>query len=1346
VDLGSYVPEDRRWALATGYALPARTTGSALIADIAGFTAFTEVLRVTLGARRGADEVTRHLDAVYTALITKVQEQRGAVVSFAGDAITCWFDDREGAASARAVSCAVAMQRAIRSLDAIEMPKRVGVAIGLKVAVASGEAMRFLVGDPTSQVFDVLSGSAVRRAAAAEKLARPGSVLLDGQTVRALGDAVAVEDWYEHRATGNGFAVLGQLHVEMPTAAHVHAAVVDETLLHPWLHPAVLQRERTAPTLSTEYRPCIALFIGFSTIDDEAPEHVVAFMKTLQAAAQRHEGMPLALTVEETGGYAHVNFGAITAHEDDARRALRLAVELRAVESRSCGITALRIGIAQGPMRIGSFGAPMRRAFGAMGDDVNLAARLMQSAAPGEIVISAQVQRGTAEFFSTEARAPVTMKGKGEPLPVFAVVDERPRRAMRLQEPAYALPMVGREAELKAGVEALDASLSGRAQLIGIVGEAGIGKSRLVAEVVRAARRRGFTGYGGTCRSHSVATPYQPWKAIWSAFFNLDAEWPLRRQVAVLRAELEERTPQRVDALPLLGQLLDLDVPDNAFTRALEPRLRQSALHALLEDALKSAASEGPVLIAIEDLHWIDPASLDLLEQLVRAVGRLPVCFVIAFRATPGELDSHRLMGLAAFRRIDLAELTRAQCEQAIRAKLVQLYPARGGGVPGELVDRLSTRAQGNPFFLEELLNYLHDRGLDPHDSADLARIELPDSLHTLVLSRIDQLGQREQLTLRAASIIGRSFRARWLAGYCPEVGAPSQLKAALDTLDSLDITPLESVEPELCYLFKHIITHEVTYESLPFAARARLHERLARYLESAYADAPPAELLSFHYGRSENHGKRREHLRKAGEAAQRAFANDTAIAHYGELLPLLDDPAQQAAIRLQRGAVLELTGRYDDADGDDRAALELALTTGDATLAARAQLALGRLHRLRGEFDAALEWLGKARAALSTEGGEIALETGLVHFRMGDYPRARLGFDEGLAAARLAGDRTNSATALNYLGMVAESQGDNVTAQELHRQALDARREIGDTWGISWSLNNLGNVAIDLGRHAEARALFEESLELKRAMGDKAGVGSVLNNLGLVALVQGNLASARTLFEQALALMREVGDRFVIASLLGNLAKVLSDQGDIDAARPVYDESLALSREMGDKWGVAASLCSFGLASLAADDTTTAQNCLDECLELCRALDEPSLTASALLGLALLRLDESDACAVVQARPLVTESLSLRQAMAEPLPLTSSLIGAAMLELRLGDASGAAKLLGAVDAALAAIEAPVEAEMQAFHRRARAEALEALGEDSFESAWQSGAHWSLEHAADVALRAISTWVTARAQ
>jgi adenylate cyclase len=563
-----------------------------------------------------------------------------------------------------------------------------------------------------------------------------------------------------------------------------------------------------------------------------------------------------------------------------------------------------------------------------MVDEVNLSARLMVSAAPGEVLVSGRVYQATATHYTFEPRPPLHVKGKAEPLPVFVVTGERRQRAIRLQEPTYALPMVGRQHELQIINDKLDLVLSGQAQVIGITADAGLGKSRLVAEVIRSARQKGFVGYGGACQSDGLHTPYRAWKSIWSAFFGMDPDVPLRKQIRQIEGEIEERAPSRMNALPLLSVLLDLNIPDNDFTRTLEPKFRQSALHALLEDCLKAAAQDEPLLIVIEDLHWIDAVSFDLLQELTKALAHSPICFVLAYRPLQSDgqqAQAQQLQELPNFTRIDLKELTTSEAEQAIRAKLAQLYPARSGAVPMGLVDKLMTRAQGNPFYLEELLNYLRDRGLDPRDPADLNQIELPDSLHALILSRIDQLSEHEKITLRVASIIGRVFRVAWLHGYYPELGTLPQVKTTLDHLERLDITPLEMPEPELAYLFKHIVTHEVTYESLPFATRARLHEQLARYIEDVYPDTPPLEALAFHYGRSMNVDKQREYFRKAGEAAQQTYANEAALAYYGQLLPLLQTTAEEIDVILNRGWIYEFIGQYTEAEAEYHAALDLA-------------------------------------------------------------------------------------------------------------------------------------------------------------------------------------------------------------------------------------------------------------------------------------------------------------------------------------------------------------------------------------------------------------------------------------
>ena len=225
------------------------------------------------------------------------------------------------------------------------------------------------------------------------------------------------------------------------------------------------------------------------------------------------------------------------------------------------------------------------------------------------------------------------------------------------------------------------------------------------------------------------------------------------------------------------------------------------------------------MLLVLEDLHWIDPVSFDLLELAARAIEKLPVLILLTYRPPDADPSRHTLTRLEAldhFTQLRLTELNVAETEQAIRAKLAQLFPERGGVVPPLLITRITSRAQGNPFYVEELLNYLHDRGIDPRDATALSSLDLPTSLYSLILSRIDQLADSQQLSLKVASIIGRIFRFADLHNYYPSLGTAEQLKADLQELARLDLTPLETPEPELTYLFKHIVTHEVATRVSP--------------------------------------------------------------------------------------------------------------------------------------------------------------------------------------------------------------------------------------------------------------------------------------------------------------------------------------------------------------------------------------------------------------------------------------------------------------------------------------------------------------------------------------------------
>ncbi len=1153
--LHTYIPQDRLRALSRRESLPDRTSGAALFADISGFTALTEGLRDSLGSRQGGEELSKHLGVVYTALINEVERYGGSVINFAGDAITCWFDNA-GAGSqesgSSAVSCAFALQEAMKVFSEIALPNGITTALTLKVAVATGPARRFMVGDPTVHYIDSIAGATVARTSTAEHLAAKGDVLVDEATVSALGENLSIKEWRVDSESQERFAVIGrsERRSDLLTERRSDLRPPAANKLRVWMHGAVYDREQSGEeSFLTDFRPCAVLFVRFTGIDydaDIAEKQLDTFLRQVQNIAEHYEGAVLQLIIGDKGSYAYINFGALISHEDDARRAVKAALEIKNKSELQ-----LQMGITQGVMRVGAYGGVTRQTFGALGDEVNLAARLMTNAVAGEILVSGPVHKAIEKHFSAEPHSPLVMKGKAEPLPVFAVTGERNQRAIRLQEPTYALPMVGRESELTIINSKLSIALEGKGQVIGIVAEAGMGKSRLVAEVIRAARKMGFVGYGGACQSDAVNTPYQTWKSIWGAFFDVDPSAPLKKQMRNLEGEIEDRAPERLQAMPLLNVMLGLEIPDNDFTKTLEPQYRKSALRALLEDCLRAAAKDEPLLIVIEDMHWIDALSHDLLEELARALNDSRVCFVLAYRPPQlARLEAPRLEAMPNFTKIELHELNQAEAESAIRAKLAQLYPSRGGALSSGLVDKLMARAQGNPFYLEELLNYVRDRGLDP---ADLNKIELPDSLHALILSRIDQLSEREKTTLRVASIVGRLFRAEWLTGYYPELGGMNRVKSDLEQLAEMDITPLDSPEPELAYLFKHIVTHEVTYESLPFATRAKLHEQLAKYLETVGA---AADTIAFHYGRSDNTAKKREYYRKAADAAREVSAFITAVEYLARLLDLTlsTDPARSA----------------------------LALQLADA-------------HYRLGDFPAARAAIAQAQVAATSDtdrASALAL-LGEITSELGDYAEAQTLLTQAVPLARASGDQLTLCRALYALGDVNWRVGKLDVAKVALEENLALARALGDLPRELFALNRLGTVALQSDL-AESERLYTEVHTRAVAAGNRERAMTALNNLSVVADERKEYAAAQEYGYQALALAREIGAQDMVAVGLLNQAEGDIKLGQLAAARVGLREGLALALRLGALPWVVGAVRGFANLAYAEGQTERALALLD--------------------------------------------------------------------------------------------------------------------------------------------------------
>lgn len=1311
--LSAFIPRDRRAALARGVALPDRAWGTALFADISGFTTLTTTWAAALGPERGAEQITQMLNQVFEALIAAVHAQQGSVIGFSGDAITCWFDDDAGA---RAAWAARAMQAAMVPFRAPARPGGAPGGLALKVAVAQGPVRRFLVGDPAIQVMDALAGATLDRLAATERLAAPGEILLDAAAAAAIAAAGPQGAW---RATPDGLArvfVLTGWAIPRPREAGDPPSAEGPDVgrqAQQWVLPAVGARlAQGHGEFLAELRPAVALFLRFGGIDYDADRaagtRLDIFIRGVQRVLARYDGALLQLTIGDKGSYLYAAFGAPLAHSDDAARAAAAALELRAPPPTGPTLPAIQIGLSSGLVWSGAYGGPDSRTYGVLGDSVNLAARLMQHAAPGGILATAAVRQAAGPRFQWADLPPVRVKGRLDPVEVAGLMGEQARPGRDLLEPIYQGPLMGRAAELAMLDDRRAAAQAGQGQVVGIIGEAGLGKSRLLAEAVRRARAAGWLAYGGAAQAYGTASPYLTWQTVWRALFGLDERRPLAAQITALAEALAASDPRLQERLPLLGPVVGLAIPDTPLTAALDPGLRKTSLYALLVDSLRALAQARPRVLVLEDCQWLDPLSHDLLEALGRAIRNMPVLLLLAYRPPEIErLQAPRVEGLPHFTAIRPPHLAPADAAALVAWRLAPsggAAPARA--LPSALVETLVERAGGNPFYLEELLAYLAARGIDPDDTAALGALDWPASLHSLLLARIDQLTEPQRTVLKVASIIGRRFAVAELWGVHADLPGPEVVRPALAVLDQVGLTPLDVEEPEPIYLFKHMVTQEVAYASLPPTLRARLHGQFAAWLEQGRPAVPAVgqqallALLAYHYSRSGNQAKQREYLRRAGDAAAAGYAYAVAEDYYTRLLTL--EPAEaQAEVRLALAAAQEQTGAWASAGEHYRHVLAGAIP---APLEAQAALGLGGIYYHQDEYAQAETWLKRARTLFAGQGAqdgviEALAALGRLYGVQGEYPQAREVLEEALALARASGAPAGLARVAGNLGRILWRQGTYEAARTLCEESLALCRARDDKPGMADALNNLAGLALDQGDLATARTRWEECLLRRREAGDKNGIAGALGNLGVLAYNQGDLATARALWEECLVLFQDLGARMFLGVVIGNLGLVAHAQGDYVTARRLYAESLGLRQAVGNKPG--AAMCVLNLGQVAVDqaDYTAATAFFAEGLALCRDLGDRRLAVEGLVGRAALA--------------------ALGEAPTEGPWRAGVLLGAC------------AHLLADLDAALEPME-------QRRAARTEAAAREALGAPAFAAAWAVGQALSWEEALTFALPSVS--------
>lgn len=867
-------------------------------------------------------------------------------------------------------------------------------------------------------------------------------------------------------------------------------------------------------------------------------------------------------------------FGAPIAHEDDAARACRCGLDILAAAdafaadlARRRGLSGfgVRVGINTGLVVVGEVGADLRVEYTAMGDAVNLAARMESAAEPGTVLITEHTHRMVRERFDCLPLGEMQVRGRREPVRVYRLLAP----AASGREPGSSRPGAGRHAELvgrdreMAEIEGALAELAGgRGGLVAIPGEAGMGKSRLVHEA-RARVPTGVTWAEGRSLPDSASTSYWLLRDALRPLLGAGAE--AVEPLEGLRLELERFLPgQSEELLPVLASVLSLplDGPLAARLSRLEPSELQSEIERSLREFLRARARANPLAMVLEDLHWIDPSSLRLLEALLPLAGEAPLLFLLTYRADEGPAQElhRRLAGRRSpsCRCVPLAPLGPGDSGRL----LLGLLGVREA--PAEVLRLVQARAEGNALYLEEVLRSLLDEGaleIDA-DGARLVRplgpLEVPTTLQGVLMARIDRLAPADKRVLQTASALGRSFLTELLAEVMGQPLGGRDLAESLEELRRRDLLLLrEEAEERLPggpggdagpsgeaarrpqYVFKHALTMAVAYESLLRAERRELHRRAGEALEARARGAleETSPVLADHFEKAGVPGKAFEYLLRAAEAAARVSANPEAKGYYRRALALTETARAEASeiavltypdvARAYEGLadVCYRMGEYDDA----LAACGFALPfLEDPVRRAALQRKRGQICEKSGRHAEARTWFEAGLEEMSGTGAEaeaarIYAGLSLVHYHEGRLENAVMVGAMALATMRKLGDSGGVAHACNTLGVSHAKLGDWESAVEHHLESLRIWESLGDAYGLAAAHNNLGLARRGQGRLREAVEHFERSAELFGKLGNPHGLARAFDNLSEAHLALGHEDESRRYLEKAVTLLAEI-------------------------------------------------------------------------------------------------------------------------------------------------------------------------------------------------------------------------------
>lgn len=1166
-----------------------RLQGATIFIDISGFTVITEALMKN--GTEGLEVLTDMIDQVFTPSIDAIYQCNGFIADFAGDAFTAIFSGGKRA-SLNALYAAVSINKIFEQIGHIET--RFGTFhLAVKIGLSFG-TIRWNIICSKNQNAYYFTGPAIERCIRCEEHCHKGSIVIDTWLKECLpreysGLKELQSSYYRVKTTVLPPRPASRGPVKSAMAEHQETFIPE----------AILNLKSKG-----EFRDTIVCFISFKVRNQVSNK-----IKEIIELTHQYDGFFNQIEFGDKGKVIFVVFGAPSGTEKIYTRACNFVLAVKEIRGFNS-----RISCTFGKTYCGFIGSKQREKYAIVGTVVNMAARFMTKANYGDIYLSGEIVHHIQETHRTEYLGTHDLKGFPRRIPVYRLIGKNGKQ----RKSQYRYDLIGRDNELqcvKHFIEPIFHNTCGG--ILYIDGVAGIGKSHFVNEVRNYYHNKVqwcFLPCDGILKK-----PFNPLVSFLKQYFQHNESDSLAKRKVIFKNHFTTLIQQTADdhikqelirTQSFLGAILQLTWRNSLYEQ-VPAKVRYENTLSALKNFFKALSLQMPVVLELDDSHWIDGDTLIFLQSLARNIESFPILLIASSRynddGSPVELGifddkSHR---------VPLTSLNKAATKRLLE-NIIQ------SAVPNETVQYIFSKSEGNPFYTEQIIFYLQDHSLfNGRYVIQSKDIKLPSTVTEVIIARIDRLKEDLKETIKTAVVLGKEFSVPLLSTMLQ--GIP--LKKHLIDIENEAIW--ESLS-ELKYIFKHALIHETVYEMQLKKSIRALHQLAAESIEAMFKDQIEGYYadLAHHYQKAEMFSKAIHYLEKAGNQAKDKYENEKAIDFYDQLIAVLENVNNIPQILqstenfdrimidslTKKGDILFWTGKIDEAHPIYEHARNKARKMNYEEMYKNLSTQIGQLYYIKKDYEQA-EKLFRLQLDLDRHAdtplyGRNLLLLGIIYREKGDFRKATHYISKSTAVFNQTNDALSVANAQRELGIMYANKGNLSEALNIFQDVLPVFDSLNDVLGIIRSKNDIATIYNLRGDYDAALDYLSSALELCKKVGNKIEIASNACNVGVIYQNRAEYDKALTFYQLQLHMNEEIGDKRSLAIACGNIGVVYFSQGDYKKAQHYLNRQLTICRLIGDRQNIGQATGNIGVLKLYQGQYDEAVRYFQEELKIWEAID----------------------------------------------------------------------------------------------------------------------------------------------